>query len=170
MNSFVIANPRRCIGCRTCLISCVVAHQGKSFFELDPDGYVFSPRLFMVKTRMVSAPIHCRNCENPACQASCVPGAISVREGRVVVDALKCIGCKSCVSACPFGAIELVETGELAADGTPRMVALKCDLCAGVADSPSCVKVCLTDALRLVTEDDLRAELESKRRGAVFAA
>jgi electron transport protein HydN len=143
---------------------------GKGFFDLEPDSYNFTPRLFMVKTTSVTAPIHCRNCENPACKAACVPNAISMADGRVIVDPKRCIGCKSCVSACPFGAIELVETGQLQFDGTPSRVALKCDLCSGVADSPSCVKVCLTDALELVTEDDLQAELVDKRRTAVMSS
>jgi electron transport protein HydN len=69
--------------------------------------------------------------------------------------------------ACPFGAVELVATGEIMADGSPKRVAHKCDLCARVADSPCCVKVCLTDALELVTEDDLRDNILEKRRSAV---
>jgi electron transport protein HydN len=170
MNSFIKANPIRCIGCRTCLISCVVAHEGKRIFEIDPDGYNFNPRLFMVKTARVSAPVHCRHCENPACKASCTSGAISVKDNVVLVDTKKCIGCKNCVIACPFGAVEIVETAEVQTDGSPRRVANKCDLCAGVADSPSCVKVCPTEALALVTEDALGQSVADKRKNAITAA
>ncbi|MDR2142463.1 MAG: 4Fe-4S dicluster domain-containing protein [Deltaproteobacteria bacterium] len=169
MNYFVKANPSRCIGCRTCLISCVVAHEGKRIFEIDPDGYNFNPRLFMVMTAKVSAPIHCRHCETPACKASCATGAISLRGNVVAVDTNKCIGCKNCLLACPFEAIEIVETGEILPDGSPRRVALKCDLCSGVADSPSCVKVCLTDTLELVTEENLQDSLTRKREDSVTA-
>ncbi|WP_228378706.1 4Fe-4S dicluster domain-containing protein, partial [Treponema endosymbiont of Eucomonympha sp.] len=118
MNRFVQANPLLCIGCRTCMISCVVAHEGKRIFEIDPDGYAFNPRLFMVKTARVSAPVQCRHCENPACKASCTSGAISVAGGAVVISAERCIGCKNCVVACPFGAVEIVETGETLPDGS----------------------------------------------------
>jgi electron transport protein HydN len=152
------------------MISCVVAHEGKRIFEIDPDAYNFNPRLFMVKTAKVSIPIHCKQCENPACKAACVPGAISLEGTRVSVDSHKCIGCKNCVAACPFGAMDLVESGELLDDGAPKMVALKCDLCAGVADGPSCVKVCLTEALELVTENDLLAALREKRQIAATAS
>ncbi|MDR3146294.1 MAG: 4Fe-4S dicluster domain-containing protein [Treponema sp.] len=169
MNSFVQATPLRCIGCRTCLISCVVAHEGKRIFEIDPDSYNFNPRLFMVKTARVSAPVQCRHCENPACKASCASGAIFVKDDVVIIDAKKCIGCKNCVIACPFGAVELVETGEILADGSPRRIANKCDLCAGVADSPSCVKVCPTAALTLVTAESLGDSVTDKRRNAVAA-
>jgi electron transport protein HydN len=170
MNFFVKANPGRCIGCRTCLISCVVAHEGKRIFEIDPDGYNFNPRLFMVKTARVSAPVHCRHCESPACKASCTSGAITIEDNRVSVNAKKCIGCKNCVLACPFGAVEIVETGEALPDGSPRKIANKCDLCSGVADSPACVRVCPTDALELVTEEQLTCSIAAKRRNAVAAA
>jgi electron transport protein HydN len=151
------------------LISCVVAHEGKRIFEIDPDGYDFNPRLFMVKTARVSAPVHCRHCEIPACKASCTSGAISVKDNVVLVDTKKCIGCKNCAIACPFGAVEVVETAEVQRDGSPRRVANKCDLCVGVADSPSCVKVCPTAALKLVTEDDFGEGVAGKRKSAAAA-
>ncbi|MDR1229916.1 MAG: 4Fe-4S dicluster domain-containing protein [Spirochaetaceae bacterium] len=169
MNSFVLANPIRCIGCRTCAIACVVAHEGKHIFEIDPDGYAFNPKLFMVKTAKVSAPIQCRHCENAACKQACTAGAITIADGMVKIDTAKCIGCKNCVVACPFGAVEIVETKELLPDGTFKKVANKCDLCAGVANSPSCIRVCPTEALRLVTEDDLSAAIAAKRKAAIAA-
>jgi electron transport protein HydN len=66
--------------------------------------------------------------------------------------------------------MEIVETGEMTLEGEPRRVAIKCDLCAGVADSPACVRVCLTDALELVTESALSEELDGKRKAAVTGA
>ena len=47
MNYFVKGNPDLCIGCRTCMIGCVVAHEGKHIFEVDPDSYSFNPKLHM---------------------------------------------------------------------------------------------------------------------------
>lgn len=163
MNSFVIANSSRCIGCRTCMIACVVAHEGKRIFEIDPDGYAFNPRLFMVKTVKLSAPVQCRHCENAACKQACTSGAINIGNGTVSINSKRCIGCKNCVVACPFGAIEIIKTVEINKDGYPRKIANKCDLCQGVAESPQCIRVCPTEALSLVTEDILIGNLRQKR-------
>jgi electron transport protein HydN len=73
------------------------------------------------------------------------------------------------VVACPFGAVEIVETTETLPDGSPKKVANKCDLCSGVAASPSCVRVCPTEALKLVTEDGLANVIAGKRAAAVAA-
>jgi electron transport protein HydN len=60
-----------------------------------------------------------------------------------------------------------VETAEVARDGTVKKVANKCDLCKGVADKPSCIRVCPTEALALVTEDSFTDTLDQKRRKAL---
>ncbi|MDR2602201.1 MAG: 4Fe-4S dicluster domain-containing protein [Spirochaetaceae bacterium] len=169
MNYFVQANTLRCIGCRTCMIACVVAHEGKRIFEIDPDGYSFNPKLFMVKTANLSAPVQCRHCENPACKQACLSGAISVKNGAVLIDEKKCIGCKNCVAACPFGAVEIVET-TLCENGEKRKIANKCDLCSGVSTSPACERVCPTAALKLVTKEIFNESLKNKRAAAVVGS
>jgi electron transport protein HydN len=149
------------------MIACVVAHEGKRIFEIDPDSYTFNPRLFMVKTATISAPVQCRHCENAACKQACTSGAISIKDDVVLIDTKKCIGCKNCVIACPFGAVEIVETGETARDGSVKKIANKCDLCRGVADKPSCIRVCPTEALALVTEESFDEAIAKKRRKAM---
>ena len=59
MNYFVKGNPDLCIGCRTCMIGCVVAHEGKHIFEVDPDSYSFNPKLHVVKTADLTVPVQC---------------------------------------------------------------------------------------------------------------
>jgi electron transport protein HydN len=171
MNGFVQGDPLLCIGCRTCTIACVVAHEGKRIYEIDPDGYDFHPRLKVIKTWAVSVPVQCKHCENPACKAVCRSEAIKIEDGKVLIDRQKCIGCKSCTEACPFGAVHMVPLGfELNPDGSRRSVAHKCDLCNGQEDGPACLRVCPTEALRLVERDDLEAILDNKRKNVLAAA
>ena len=63
--------------------------------------------------------------------------------GRVEVDYEKCIGCRTCVSVCPFGAMHFV--------ASDRKV-IKCDLCDG---DPQCVRFCEIEAVRFVETTDL---------------
>lgn len=171
MNYFVKGNPDLCIGCRTCMIGCVVAHEGKHIFEVDPDSYSFNPKLHVVKTADLTVPVQCKHCENPACMAVCPAGAISRKEHCIVIDAEKCMGCKSCMDACPFGAINMtVQMGHTQTDGTEKMVANKCDLCYGNACGPACVRVCPTEALTLVTEAEFETAMEKKRTEAAGKA
>jgi Fe-S-cluster-containing hydrogenase component 2 len=83
-------------------------------------------------------------CDEPWCEKSCPKNAISkdMSSGVVTVDDVKCVGCRTCVSACPFGMIKYV-------DSTGK--ADKCNLCAG--DTPECVAFCPTQCLTLDEED-----------------
>lgn len=163
MNSFIKANAMRCIGCRTCQIGCVVAHEGMDIFSLNPEDYDFHPKLFLVKTVEVTAPVQCHHCEKPLCMAACLEGAIYQDGDRVSVNKAKCSGCKACLVACPFGAVELVGSNEKQEDGENRKTLNKCDLCQGRKEGPACVEVCPMDALELVTEDWIEKSLQKKR-------
>lgn len=164
MNYFVKGNPDLCIGCRTCFIGCVVAHGDKHIFDIDPDSYTFNPKLHMVKTAKITVPVQCKHCESPACMAACPEKVISIHDHAVVIDTKGCIGCKNCMDACPFGAIDMVEVaGEYQQNGDVRVVANKCDLCVGVEGGPACVRVCPTAALTLVKEDMMDDRIASRR-------
>jgi Fe-S-cluster-containing dehydrogenase component len=85
----------------------------------------------------IFVPINCRRCEKPACEMVCPKHAThrNFATGAMEVDESRCIGCLSCVFACPFGATFTdPNSGEV----------LKCDLCDG---DPTCVKVCPCEAL-----------------------
>lgn len=178
MNSFVVADPQKCIGCRTCEIACVVAHSQENIFTKDSNEIEFNPKLSVVKTASVSAPIQCRHCEDAPCANACPNGAIVNKDGVIFVDKKDCIGCKTCLMACPFGAIELVEDYE---DGKKvlqenlktidsnklcfkeKMTANKCDLCIGREEGPACMEVCPTKAFTIVSKDSLKESVKDKR-------
>jgi len=136
------------------------------------DGFPV-PRLALVKTRTFSAPVGCRHCVDAPCITAC-PSGVLFREGEIVkTNSSKCIGCGSCVVACPFGAIDVIETSETmtVADRVftmgGKMKVLKCDLCDGKEGGPSCIKACLTDALLYIDEDVIKESIKSKRIAAV---
>jgi electron transport protein HydN len=60
-----------------------------------------------------------------------------------------CIGCKTCMLVCPFGAMNMVE--QTSHGSMVRAQAHKCDLCHSREAGPACIEVCPTKALKLVT-------------------
>ena len=168
MNTFVLADPARCIGCRACEIACVDAHMSDDMGRAMEKGRPFSPRISIVRESGVTVPIQCRQCEDAPCAAVCSAGAISFDGRAVVIDAEKCFGCKTCLAACPFGAMQV----GMISKGHGAPVAHKCDLCSGNRDTPACVSVCPAGALRIFSSTELRnmassKRLESARRAAV---
>jgi electron transport protein HydN len=170
MNSFVIADPKKCIGCHTCEVACVLAHfNGKGLRLLSAAHFI--PRLKMVKTAQLCAPVQCHHCDDAPCAKVCLTGAIIFRNNSVQVDQARCIGCKNCMITCPVGALEIVTVerverndgsiGDLNA-GTHKVEAQKCDLCIDQPEGPACVRVCPTKGLRLV--DDLAVATATRAR------
>ena len=156
MNRFVFTDPNKCIGCRTCEIACALAHPiGNSTAQtLNPEN--FKPRLKLVKNLEVTTTVQCRHCVNAPCVEACPTQALVYRDGTVQLIEESCIGCESCVFACPFGAMEVINVPVKEADlGTLSIsdtitIAHKCDLCIDVPGGPACVAVCPTEALHLM--------------------
>lgn len=178
MNSFVIANSKKCIGCRTCEAACVMAHSDGDILVKKRDLLKFNPRLKVIKTDNVSAPIQCRHCEDAPCANACPNGSIYNKDGKILINEDTCIGCKSCVVACPFGAIDMIEDkkdgkivlqaglkqkNEGTLENKGRVIANKCDLCDGRERGPACVEVCPTKALNFIEADKLKESIDEKR-------
>ncbi|PKU22373.1 4Fe-4S dicluster domain-containing protein [Telmatospirillum siberiense] len=168
MNRFVFADPMKCIGCHTCEIACVVAHAGGASGET-PWAQDFMPRLRVVKSDRVSAPILCHHCEDAPCARVCPNGAIVYRNSSVQVIQDRCIGCKTCMLACPFGAMSVVTVAAQESSSGRRIKteARKCDLCDGREEGPACVSVCPTKALDVIDQAMMDASLRKRRISSV---
>jgi molybdopterin-containing oxidoreductase family iron-sulfur binding subunit len=100
----MVIDTRRCVGCRACMVACKAENKTPPgvFYTVVFD-HVVEPRiddkpLFMTKP--------CFHCENPPCVDVCPVAATfkRQRDGIVVVDYDRCIGCRYCMTACPYGA------------------------------------------------------------------
>ena len=94
---------RRCIGCHSCSVAC------RTWNEL-PIDIIYNPVLGGVaegtwpNVHRNYLPTLCMHCKNPECVPCCPTGASQQDEDGVVwVDYKKCMGCKVCVNACPYG-------------------------------------------------------------------
>ena len=161
MNRFIIADAQKCIGCRTCEVACVVSHQR----DQDCSGVSamrFAPRIRVVKNDELSTATLCRQCEDAPCANVCPEGAIRRENSVWRVDQRRCIGCKSCMVACPYGAMTVTVVNQQAQ-------ALKCDLCHHRAEGPACVAACPTQALRVMAPAELEALCAQKRQRLALA-
>lgn len=132
MTRMLIVDHSKCTGCRLCEAVCSVNKNGSA-----------SPvkaRIAVIKweSDCLQIPIVCAQCESAPCRMVCPVRAIVRDEtlGRLIIRYESCIGCRLCMTVCPFGAMGF--------DGGARRV-FKCDLCEG---DPLCARVCESGALR----------------------
>ncbi len=163
LGCFVVANSEKCTGCKACEVACFAEHNRRNNVGKTV-GTVTVPvtaKLYLTRGEGFRLPIQCKHCEDAPCLNACTKNAISRVDGQVIVDESKCIGCKDCMMACPFGAIALLPLsccGEVMQqkDGEIVKAASKCDLCQGIEGGPACVRVCPNDALRFVVPGEER--------------
>lgn len=165
-SKFVIADPRLCVGCHSCMAACLVKH----FVP----GDVPMARLNVVSIgNGMTTPIVCHHCEDAPCAAACPTTALYHDGDRVAVDISRCIGCRSCVIACPFGAVEIVSRQSTARlrdvklDPVEESYVIKCDRCVDRENGPACVEACTSHALRLVSDTDFRQTVAAKHAKTV---
>jgi electron transport protein HydN len=173
MNRFIIADPKKCIGCRTCEIACVMAHSDSQDISL-LNAATFAPRLHVIKGVNLSTPVMCRQCEDAPCANVCPNGAIARTGDHVQVMQERCIGCKTCVVACPYGAMEVVtkpifrQNGAAMVATSDKAEAHKCDLCYLRSEGPACMEICPTKALYAIDRNQLQEMNVEKRRRAAL--
>ncbi|MEE9954154.1 formate-dependent uric acid utilization protein AegA [Enterobacter quasihormaechei] len=158
MNRFIMVNGQECIGCRACEVACVMAHNGEQHVLSERH---FHPRITVLTYANRNSPVTCHHCENAPCAQSCPNGAITQHSDSVQVNQQKCIGCKACVVACPFGTMDMLVT-PLENDRV-KASAHKCDLCLERPQGPACVENCPANVLTLATPAVLENLAKSRR-------
>ncbi|NUN96571.1 MAG: 4Fe-4S dicluster domain-containing protein [Candidatus Omnitrophica bacterium] len=173
----MLVDTTECIGCRKCEYACDHAHeltgQPPSAFEdlstldtprrMDEDSFTVVNRYPNPDNpeKPISVKIQCMHCLRPACTSACLVGALQVAEnGAVVYEAWKCLGCRYCMVACPFG----VPTYEYHEPFTPQV--RKCTFChervTHEGKIPACAEMCPPMALTFGQRSEL-LELAHKK-------
>ncbi len=141
-----------CVGCRECELACKEDNQLKEEDVDDLSGHTFTLiKLYQSEDGSEESfrKYQCMHCVEPACVISCPVGALEkTANGPVLYESLKCIGCRYCMQACPYGvpAYDWSEAYPLIA---------KCDLCYDRQDGTACALACSPGALISGTRGEL---------------
>ncbi len=136
MHKALLIDPEKCTSCLQCELACSFEHEG-----------VFNParsriKVFEFEHGRYAVPYTCTQCEQAWCASVCPVEALTRNKdtNAVELDAGRCVGCKVCTIACPFGTINFNPASKVVA---------KCDLCGG---DPACARVCPTQAITFVED------------------
>jgi anaerobic carbon-monoxide dehydrogenase iron sulfur subunit len=143
----IVYDPVLCSGCMRGMPTCstynlgattlpkarlqMIRHEGPAITRIDEeDDLIFQP-------------LFCQQCDKAQCMNACPVKAISIDKNTQakVVNYDKCLGCRMCVVACPFGAMRYDPS---------RKKVFKCQLCDG---DPQCVKFCPNEALKFLPKE-----------------
>jgi tetrathionate reductase subunit B len=156
---FVI-DVRKCNGCHTCQVACKDEHVGNDWTPIakpQPETGQFWLKLeqevrgTVPKVKVAYRPHLCMHCDKAPCMDACpIERVIYKREdGLVIIDPVKCTGCRNCIEACPYKVIYFNEG---------LNIAQKCTGCAHLIDDgwkePRCADACPTGVIRFLDEDE----------------
>jgi protein NrfC len=155
--AFLVVDLKKCQGCGTCMMACALAHSGVASYSLSriqilQDSFADWPDdVFMAI---------CRQCEDAPCVSVCPVRPIRAnkansKQGNIrMIDQDLCIGCKLCLTRCPYTPSRIQWNAEL-------KKSQKCDLCVdtpylaekgGPGNTQVCVKVCPVNAIAFTTK------------------
>jgi formate dehydrogenase iron-sulfur subunit len=160
----ILTDITKCIGCLECVVACKNENQLARDLPRNwhrTDGLSARNWTSIVERDNRYARKQCRHCLDPACVSACpVAALIKTEMGPVVYDASKCIGCRYCMIACPYGiprydwdkAIPYIQ---------------KCDMCLDRlkrGEQPACTAACPEKATIFGDRDELLAEAHRRIR------
>lgn len=170
----MVIDLRRCIGCGSCVMACKVSNG-------TPPGVFWCRPIWREVgkypyARIEMIPVSCMQCKDPACQKVCPTGATQIRpDGIVIIDYTKCVGCRYCMIACPYGARFFLDKErtyfpnyktpfeEVKYKRFQIGTVTKCDFCIERREvdklPPACVDVCPTNARYFGDLDDPHSEV-----------
>ncbi len=169
----------RCSACNNCAMTCKVENnlpEGVWWNTARTEGgeYRYTPGgEYPNGLEMTFFTFACQHCSDPACVGACPTGASQKREdGIVIVDGSICIGCDSCIAACPYEGVRThlenpswcfdFNMGDRAAPAHLANTVEKCTFCSHRIDRgelPACVEICQSQARCFGDLDDPESEI-----------
>jgi formate dehydrogenase iron-sulfur subunit len=156
MSYAILYDSTRCVQCEGCVNACLV----KNDLPDDADDRLSEHRFSRLEDHG-GHPVRrvCMHCEEPACASVCPVGALQkTKDGPVTYDPDKCMGCRYCMVACPFGVPKYEWSKAI-----PRV--RKCQMCFDRVEDgkkPACTMFCPADAIRFGDRDELLAEAKAR--------
>ena len=161
-NKSLFVDIEMCIGCQACEIACKQENRlpvGPKWISIVRTG----PVRVGDRLRTVYTPLRCMHCGKAPCIESCPVKAIKQRrDGIVLIDEKKCIGCKKCIEACPLQVPQF--------DSEERKVS-KCTLCVHLVDEglkPTCVRNCPAGCMYFGDVNEVARLIQEKRVNRVL--
>jgi Fe-S-cluster-containing dehydrogenase component len=169
----VLVDLTRCVGCRSCEAACNLEQKLPEPAKPFNDFSVFDEMMHGQKRRTdetrytvvnrydvpglehpLFRKIQCNHCQEPACLTSCFVNAYTkTPEGAVIYNPNVCVGCRTCMIACPF----YIPTFKYSSAFSPRI--MKCIFCYDTrlkdGRPPACVEACPQEALTFGKRNDL---------------
>lgn len=157
MKAAILNDVTKCVGCGGCALACKQTNQlpGSQINKLDAHTWCA-----VQKSGKSFVKRQCMHCLEPTCASVCPVGALhKTSSGSIDYDAEKCIGCRYCMTACPFN-VPKYEWDEAA----PKVG--KCIMCSQLrleqGRQPACTEVCPAGATIFGDRDELIAEARSR--------
>lgn len=156
----ILIDTTRCTGCEKCVQACKKENglgKDRAWRWQESVDSLSTSRFSTILRRPGNHYVRqqCRHCLEPACVSACIVGALNkTPEGAVVYDEKKCMGCRYCMLACPYGIPRY-------AWDSPAPVIRKCTLChprIREGRKPACVEACPEKAIAFGARSDLLRE------------
>lgn len=159
MKGIIVVDVEKCLACRSCQVQCAVEHsRARELVAAIRERPAPRARVRVEAVDGLAVPLQCRHCADAPCVRVCPSRALEKAgpDDPVSVVNERCIGCRLCVLACPFGLIDMDESGN---------AVVNCDLCVERLKRdrlPACVEGCPTKALRFMDLKDVSSEKRMK--------
>jgi len=163
MSKGLLYDATACIGCKQCEVGCAEANHLSYNDAIAAEEKTSEHKFTYVATRKGDKYMRrlCMHCKNPSCVSVCPVGALQKSKlGPVTYDADKCMGCRYCMVACPFGIPKYEWSKAIPA-------VRKCIFCTDrlkAGKQTACAEICPTNATLFGERDDLLAEAHRRIR------